>query len=261
MSNAWPLPLFALPSDNIAPSATASWVVGTADAAYPPANVLDLDPAHPAKANETTATLRLTFGGNVTPVGVALINHNLAGATVTLSNNAGTPLSTGITIPANTPDGQCLNPWLDLSALGNRTASQWNIAVSGASLAVGIGEVWLVTALRDFNAIWGFEVKPTYLVTRHKTFGGTLLQHNKRVRMRRAMAQIDLDADRASLEQLHQECMGGIKPFLFIPDEAENDAWLATLMPESFATKFSSPEITHMPLSIEEVSSGPPLFP
>ncbi len=265
MANDWLQPLFSLPTDDVAPNATVTVTSGTANAEYPASFLVNRNPSKPGKATGAAITYRFTWSGTQIIAAIAIINHNLDGATVTLTSGSG--VNEAITIPDNTPGlyPTCVNPFHDLRAeytVGQRTDDVWDLAITGGVLGnVAIGEVLFLTDLREMPLKWGLKLSPSRGVIRHKTFGGSLLQYNKRIQIRSCSASVDWEEDRALFRQLEQEASGQVVPFLFIPDEAENDAWYVQLSGDSFHERPTNPGIIEMPIEMVEVSPGPPLFP
>jgi hypothetical protein len=202
----WLQPLFALPTEDVAPNATVTVTSGTANAEYPAANLVNRNPAKPGKATGVAITYRFTWSGNQIIRAIAIINHNLDGATVTLSNAAG--VNQALTIPDNTTGlyPHCVNPWRDLSedwTVGQRTDDIWDLAITGGALGnVAIGEVCFLTDLNELHLIWGAKLSPSHLNITHKTFGGSSLKYNKRILINGAAGRVDLDTDRDLMSQL-----------------------------------------------------------
>lgn len=261
MASEWPLPLFAMPRDNIA-SDVASVTCATADADYPAANLVDLKPAKPFKSTTTGAVIVFTFGSARALKAIVAVNHNLAGITATLTNNNGlTPVS--LVFPANGGDNNCRNAWarFDSQAAGVRSATVWTLTIAGAAANVAIGEILLLTDIRDFDLVWGLKVKPRHKQSRPgQTFGGTHLKYDKRILIREMSGQVNLKEDEAILRQLEAESKGGYRFFTFIEDEAENDPILMELDLDTFEYANTNPGIAEMPIRATETSSGPPLF-
>lgn len=254
---------YARPNDNVSPNAT--WTVQSGSAAasgYPASNVGNRNPAKPFKSVGTSTTLRATFGSNQVLVAVAIINHNLAGASsVVLTSGAG--LNQTVTIPANDSDGQCLNPFLDFSsaALAQRTSTTFDLAITTNALGnVAIGEILLLTALRDLRWMWGLKFQPGRAVVRHRTFGGSLLAYDKKIRVRRASGRVQLQSEETAMRLLETEGRGEVYPWLLIPVRTVNDCWFVQFVPGSFAYMPRSLGSTELVIEAEEVSSGPPLF-
>lgn len=253
-------PLYALPTDDISPGAQWSVVGGVENAEYTASHLGNRNPAKPAKLTGTSGTWRATVGSSVL-IGVALINHNFAGATVSITSGSGLNLS--IPIPANGSDGLCKNPWLDVTtaSLAQRTSTTFNIVITGGLLGpLALGEVVLLTALRELNLKFGAKYTPTRLLTRHRTWGGTHLQYDKKIRVRKANGMLELRDDEAAIRLLEEASIGGYHPFFFVPDEDVNDAWYVQHVPGAFSYAYDNVEITTMPFEVQEVSSGPPLY-
>ena len=113
--------IYGKPTDNVASEATITAQSGTVDTEYPLANLVDENPAKPAKLTTTTGRIMFDFGSAQTIQLIALIHTNLdAGLTVKIQANAtdswGSPsVDLAITIPTVPADSYPLNLWLDLS--------------------------------------------------------------------------------------------------------------------------------------------------
>jgi hypothetical protein len=254
-------PLIVMPQADEAPNAQWSVVSGTENVEYPASYLGNRNPARPFKATGTSVTARATFGSDVILVGVSIQNHNLAGATVSITSGSG--LSQPIPTPANDYDDLWIGPWLDFSSalLVQRTSTQFNIVVTGGLLGpIAIGEVILITAFTDLNLKLGAKYQPTRLQIRHRTWGASHLQYDKRIRIRTAKGMLDLRSDEATMRRLEAEAIGGYHPFLFIPDEDVNEAWYVQLVPGSFSYSLQTHGVTQMPFEVQEISSGPRLY-
>lgn len=254
------LPLYARPSDNVAPNATVTVTAGAENAEFPAAFLVDLRPDKPAKLTGTSGTYRFTFSGNQILEGVVIAGHNLAGAVVTLTCAAG--VNQVIAIPANV-GGQPVTAWIDLRESfteAQRTDDIWDLAITGASAAIGIGEVLLLTNLRELDWIWGPTITPEYDTVQHRTFGRARILYDKRILVHRMRGQVNLEADYSDLRALHAEARGPVNVFVIIPDEDTNEAFLMAFTPTGFSWSPTDPGITQMPMELEQVSNGPPLF-
>lgn len=252
-------PLIAYPSDKTSPTLSMT----NADATFPAANGTDLDPGNVLKASTTSTVITLTHGASVTAQGFAIINHNLAGATVTLANTAA--YSQTITIPARTADGQCVNAWRDMRTDPNTSAAVWTLTITGASANVAIGELVMVTSLRrvgwivsvggtaaDFRFTW-----PKRIL---RTFYGARLVYDTGTRVRSAAGQTLTETDRAMFLAITQSAKGASVPFLFIPDSVVNDAWWVVIPDASeIGWTFQTSTILEMSFALEELPSGLPL--
>jgi hypothetical protein len=256
--------LIASPSDNLATTATPTWAVGSANALYPVANVITLESDQVAKANETTATLRLTFGGSETLVGLGVINTNLGGLPVTLTNNGGMAAQV-VTVP-DPADGLAQSVWFDLRGVTGASGSQWNIAVAGAPSGVAIGTAiavgaWLAPRLR-----WEYEMRERFPVISHRSSLGKRFVYRVPVRYRFFEAIAHWAEDRDLLRELRRDAQGSVIPFLLIPDEDDADALLVQWLEEDMRERypfhdgsFSGETVTGVvdqPIQFEETSSG-----
>lgn len=145
--------LTARASDVITSAATLSFLSGAAAAAFPLNNAKDGKAHTVFKSTGTSCTIRSHWAAPVTLEGLVLPYHKLAGCTVTVTNPAG--FSQVITIPANTADGHCIDPWKDFRGLSNVTDDDWDIAISGAATVVALGEIVWVQAWRELLLDWG----------------------------------------------------------------------------------------------------------
>lgn len=217
--------LYCRPSDIVTPAATLSLTAGGANAAYPLTNLQNGIPAKPFKATGTSCTIRATFGSPVSLSAISFGPHNLAGATVALSNN-GTMGSTPVPIPANREDGLSVNPFFAFPA---DAATQWNLAISGASANVAIGELQLIVQMRTLLIEWAFKEAEAHTTVGSVTDYGVKMKYWLGVAQRRLSAHVGLESERAALLSLIRDARGQFKSFLLVPDSSLNDAFLADL--------------------------------
>ncbi len=256
--------LYSLPSANVAPDATPTWSTGTPDTDYPLANVLTLEPDVPAKANENTASLRLTWGGAKTLKALALINLNCPGVTIQLSNNGGMVAQTFL-VP-DPEDGLCINAWFDLRDVSSNSGTQWTIAIVG-SAPVAIGTVVALESFEELRNRWDYRIRDRFPVIEHRTSLGKRLQYRTGTRTRLFSGDALLAEDRNAMRTLRREANGSLTPFVLIPDEEDADDVLLVQFagPDSdevyrfHAGSFSAATvegIVDQPLDLEEVNAG-----
>lgn len=253
---------YARPSDDIAPSATWSLTSGAAAGGYPVANVKNLNPAKPFKATGTSATLRATYGSPQTIVAIAILNHNLAGLSA-LAIQSGSGLNQALTVPPNA-GGQCVPFIVDLSTLSSvqRTSTTFDLVVTTTVLGnVAIGEVLLLTSIRDLWVSWGQQTQPQRLVIDARTFGGSPLLYNKRVLVHRLTGQVEPSEYEATLRTLETEAEGSVHPWLVWPDVTVSRCHYVKFSPGTFRWTRQAPNLSTIPVDLEEMSAGPPLFP
>ena len=198
--------LIATPSANIAPTGTPSWATGTEDTDYPLTNSLTLEPDDVSKANETTATYRLTFGGAELLVGLVVVNTNAGGTTATLTNNAGmTPQA--VVVPAS-EDGLCQNIWFDLREVTSTSATQWNVAFVGTDGPVALGTVLALTSWLSPRLRWEYNIREAVPNISHRASRGKRWTYETGTRVRFFEAEAHWAEDVPILRSLRRETRG-----------------------------------------------------
>jgi hypothetical protein len=242
-----PLPLLAFPADDHVTAATVAW--GSEDIAFPAENVQDSDPANVTKSTLASDTLTITTS-SIIPVAVALINTNATSATI---NGVSVP------IPALDAGGQRIHAWKDLTLSGLGSNTVWSIVLTRSSGPVWIGRICLVTAIQDVNMKYGLRLghkRPGDIEIQTRL--GSIIRHNAKIRQRTAEGEVDWQPSEAMLRQLDANAEGANTPFLFIPDEATNDAWFVTFKSSEFWVRYEDVDVRMIALSFLEVSNGPP---
>jgi hypothetical protein len=227
--------LVGYPSSNVAPTATPSWVVGTPASGYPVANVLTLDPGEVAKANEMTATLRLTWLSPVVPVAILLIHTNFGSASsVTASNNGGmTPIPVTV---RETRDGLGECGWVDMRGVAGASCTQLNIAAVGTDGPVAIGTIIVLTAVESPRTRWeyltGAKLPKIKLVPSSGARDFVFARPTKR---RKGRFSWHWAEDRAFWRRLWEEAYSVTPtPFALIPDEDDSDAMLVQFVDDEY---------------------------
>lgn len=200
----------------------ASWslTVGSADSAFPLTNLNSVYPHLVSKTTGAAATYRGTISSAAIQ-GIAIINCNLAGLTLTITNNGGMA-SQSLVIPAAPADGVSLNGFVDLRAV-TTAATQWNVAISGAAANIAVGKILLYSALGTMLIRWGVRVaekKPTRVF---RTEYDIALGSRKAVRYRTFLPSLNRETQRAAYTTLRRGSEGPTQPFLFILDHMVND--------------------------------------
>lgn len=254
---------YVKPSQNGAADFTPTWAVGTANASFPIANVLTLEPDVVAKANENTATLRLTAGVAKHLVGLLLFNVSFPGITVSLTNNAGMATQTK-TVPSP-EDGLTINAFFDLDGIANTTATQWNLAVVGAR-PVAIGTVIPVYGWTETRVRWDMDFGETFPMIEQRSGHKKRFQYRIPVRYRTYTATPFYAEDRNAIRTLRREAKGSFTAFGFVPDRNDVDVILAQFSGEDHRehaqftdglfTDDTARGVVEMPITLEEVSSG-----
>jgi hypothetical protein len=219
---------YCRPSDIITDSATIALTSGSANSAFPLANLYDRKAHTVFKSTGTGCTIRATFLTAKTLQAVALINHKLAGATVVLSNGAG--LSQAVTIPSNSEDGHCIDPWKTLIGVANASSTTWDLTITGAATVVAIGELLLVQTLRTFNFDRESDEAETHASIVQPTDYGVRRKYSMATRQRSKRGTVLASQTvRADVIALQRDARGPLKNFLLVPNESANDALFVDL--------------------------------
>lgn len=262
--------LFAFPSSNVAPTATPSWAVGTEASGYDVENVLTLVPGDVAKANETTATLRLMFSGNVTPVALVFIHTNWGGASSVTVTNGGSMAPQSVTI-RETRDGLCECGWVDLRGVANTTDDQWDIAVAGADGPVAIGSILVLTSIESPRTKWEYllgDWAPKVRLTPANAARDFIF--SRPTRRRSGQFVWHWAEDRPLWRRLWEEAYStNPTPFPVIPDEDDGDAMLVQFTDDRYRELYayfsgsfadsSQSGIVERPIEVLEEGAGAPL--
>jgi hypothetical protein len=249
--------LFANPSQDFVGNGTiVSMTNMSADPKYHRDNLKDNNPANVAKATATSTTIVIS-GTSVTIEGFVIVNHNLYGATVTLSNGLG--YSETITIPARTGDGSVINAWRDCRADSNRTASTWTLTITGASANVEIGRLYLVQQWYELTWKWEPDFSNERMTTTPKTthYGVTLV-YDRGYNIRAGSGATTDESMSALLKLLYQSAKGIVVPWIFIPNYLVNDAWYVRFKDKELKWKPTAPLFTPTIITLVECSMSLP---
>jgi hypothetical protein len=244
-----PLPLVGLPSNDLTLVSTTTFSMTNEDAEYPAENLGDGDPANTAKSTTNTTTITITTSSASVVIG-AIINTNAT--TVTINGVT-------VTIPAVELDGQRIHGWLDRRTTPLGPATTWTIVLTRPTGVVWVGAIPLLTAVSELNLRYGLEMgrrRPgdTAIPTRM----GSIMKHPADIRTRWAKGEVNLIENETLLKQHEASAEGFIGSFLFIPDEATNDAWYVSYAANDFKWGYPDYDVRPIPLAFEELSGGPP---
>ena len=221
---------FCRPADILTAAATLSLTAGAADAAFPLTNLQDGRAHTVFKSTGNAATIRSTFGSPVTLEAVAVHFHKLAGATVDVTNGAG--LDESLVIPANTPDGHCLDPWLDLRGFANLTSDIWDLEITGAATVVAIGELLWIETIREFEVQRGIVQEEELATVVHAgDYHPRIAAYHLGSRVRAFQGHLTPKTSADELLTLHRGAKGPLTPFWLVPDSTVNDALYGHLIP------------------------------
>lgn len=253
---------------------TCSVKTGTADSDYPASNLVDGKLWTPAKATIAAGECSFLFNfGSAKRVDLVAL-ANLASCTGFTAKWQGhtsdswtTPdVDLDLTLPTTDEDGQRVCPWLDVAAAkptaSDRTKQYWRLKFAASSGTMAVGEVWISATKRTLSTRSyrpGFTTTDDFSPIVHETEYGIRHVYERRVRARTWEGTIPMDS--ATLTALRSTFRGarrGVKPFLWIPDSAVNDAWWVTWAKE-FAVKSEFAELHEVDLEFREEIRGEPV--
>lgn len=141
-------------SENLLESATITIASGTELVDYEKANLADPNWAHPFKVSETSVDIRMNWASPVLPEFPVLGNPNLDVAATLAGNSTdswGSPAvaAQAFGVPTMRPDGTFTSPLLDLRAF--TAQSWWRLVVSGNTLPVILGCLWMGRYYREYD--------------------------------------------------------------------------------------------------------------
>jgi len=244
---------YCLPSDILSYAATWSLTSGTANSAFPLANLNSVRADRVSKLNETSGTYRGTISSHAVQA-VAFINCNLPGLTIPITNN-NAMASTNLIIPAASPDNLSINGFVDLRAV-TTAATQWNAAVPVNSANVAVGKILLIGTLREMVIRWRPrmpERKPNLI---QRTDRDVALGFKLGVRYRQLAIALMRESQRAAYTTLRRGSSGPQEPFLFILDTAVNDPMYVWFPQDEWTHQRESSSVTTWDDLLEEVNPG-----
>lgn len=248
-----PLPLVSLSGYDLS-LAGATFSMDNEDPDYPASNLGNGDPAVVAKSTANSDSVSIVTPDNETVVAVAFINTNAT----QIGISSGGPIPPLLTPPALDVDGQRVHGWMDLRDDPLTPSSLFAVGLVAPS-PVWIGHIALLTAIEPLNLKYGLQMgrrRPGDIEI--MTRGGSRIRMGYQVRTRWAKGMVDLIEDAAFLHTLEASAKGTVLPFIFIPDENTQDAWMVTFNANDFTQTIPNYDVREIPLAFEELSSGPP---
>jgi hypothetical protein len=258
-------------SDQVADNATITVQTGTVDPEYPASNLVDSNPAKPAKILETSGAWKFAFAGAQRVDFLAIPHHNLtAGLQVRIQGNAtdawGAPTFNAlITIPTWRDDGWPVGPWLDLTAQAGYSAGgfqYWRLTVVGANAApVALGEVWLGSAIRTLspNISWGAREGEQHKITEQETDFGVTLSYDFGLLRRTLVGEVDAtDAAKDAVRAWWRSTNGRARPTIIVPEGTVNEALMVRWAEPKIEVTREVLNRNTIPLAFQEVSRGLP---
>jgi hypothetical protein len=221
---------------------------------YPLTNLNTSRPDLPSKTTGTTATYRATFGGAKTILAIAVIHHNLSGLTLVVTNN-NSMASTNLVMPAATADGHPVNGWVNLTGIAT-SATQWNIAISGAAANIAIGKILLIETIRTLDVTWGVTHGDRHPVLQHRTDLDVALIYDLGVRLKTFTGDVVRESERAALTALHRDAKGMVTPWWFVPESAVNEALMVRFTTPELVWQRENLNASNTSIELEEATAG-----
>ncbi len=255
-------------SGNLLRTATLSVVAG-GDSDYPIANVVDGNPAWPAKNSGTTLRIVADLG-TATPAGLAAaIHHNLGNSTVLRlqgnATNVWTAPSLDVAFPTRTGlvGGYRENALLDFRASVASYRYYSFVVPSANAVAVWFGQLWLGVPINfhdDFRTD-SYSIRRMNTVLENLTYGEVSLRLNKGFVRRAVTGTI-----RARLQDVQQyldlfdALSGSAEPVLVMPDPAAPIGIMALLDQADITCSMVDVDAYDISVTFRELSRGVP-FP
>lgn len=258
--------LLGFPTHDVIWGASLASAQESADPNFAIENLQSNDPADTARFTASTVNIQIDLsGGNVTVVGIALINTSFTAGT--FESQAGSIGS--LTFPSRTQAGKQRNGFLDLRGLPNRTDDHFELDLTSGSSAPELGRICLITAWQAPEVlVEGAGAPPVFgarrpgQVEQMTRLGTTHRFVSPAHAPRRLTIETLTDTAAAILRQLAEENLELNRGFLLVPNEDVNDAWFAQCEMVDTEHQQTQPddvnEITPMTMTLLELSMGAP---
>lgn len=233
--------------------ATWSLTSGTANSSFQLTNLNSPYADRVSKTTGTTATYRGTIASTAIQ-GIAIINCNLAGLTLTITNN-NAMASQNLVIPAANADGLSLNGWVDLRAV-TTAATQWNVAISGAAANIAIGKILLLGTLSAVGIRWDWRMKETTPAIVKRTSRQVAVGYPSGTRYRAATVSLMRESQRPTWANLRRGSVGPTQPCVFVPDSTVNDPLYGWFPDDSWDHMRVFTSVSTWTDTIEEMNPG-----
>ena len=266
---------FAVPTGDVCYRATPTVTVvsGTEDPAYPAANLVDPNPAKPAKLLTDFGAWMLDFGSPVAANAVAPIYHQLdEDLPVRFAGNAtpswGSPsFEIDITIPAKTADNWWVSPWAEFDA--EQTFRYWLLDFGSGSpansLPISVGRLMLISTLytafsdHDNDVRWGGSESEEHGIIVLPTELGVETIYELGGKRRLFEEELALgNTSAAEFIALSRNARGRAGAWLLIPDASVNEAWIVRFEDPGWHRTREIIDHNIFPFRVRELSRGLP---
>lgn len=257
--------IYDVPSDKV--TGTWSQTGGTVNSLYPLANIDDGKPWNPTVFTANPSRIICDHGTPKRLEFISFYHCNFPatyGLHVQRGNVIGTALQdVAVTCPGPFASGHPSNPYADLSGTGVGSYQYTWLELPVTATLLSLGLVRLTGTKRSIAGSrlhWGIKAPKTFPLIERATDADTQLGYSRGTRARRwSGALMPTDAAFAILDAAFEECLGRLKPFMFVLDPNVNEAAWVKWGPDAAATflrTYTFLNLNDLPLDLEEVGRG-----
>jgi hypothetical protein len=256
---------YSHPRDNLLRTASSiTLTVGSVvSSEYSTARLFDGNPASPLILTGTSMDLDMIWGSPVLPEFVSIIHSNFTVAARLQGDN--TDLSTpDIDVPFAIPtvSGQkwFSSPFLDMR--GYTAKSRWRLRVVTNGYPVTLGELFFGSTMRVFTEDVDYLLDDAEFIATHgsivySTNYGVELAYRQQPLQQVINGNVRVShADVAKVLNWFEAAYGKARPFVIVPFEGVNDAWMVRFATDSLQQRPLGNGIYQIPLPIRQLSRG-----
>lgn len=261
--------LYALPLDDLTQgdSVTVS-AEANEESAYGAVQLIAEGPARPAGITADNGRWIIDAGAPISPVAAAALYHNIDAGTGTMRLEANSsdswgspPWTQDFVVPSATEDGWSVSPWMFLE--GSPSYRYWALAVDGPNSIdpIRVGRLMLLGTLRQMqnDVRWGVIEEEEHHILEHATDLGIETIYELGGKRRRFSGEFALDNSTSNeFITLCRSAKSRLTPWLLIPDETVNDAWIVRFEEPRWARTREIIDHNIFPYRVRELARGLP---
>lgn len=268
---------YALPQDDLLVDPLVIVTASAEDSEYPAENITGRTtsghlnvPSRPAKLTQGEGWWKFDLGSAQTVYGAALLYHSLD---ETLQMTLQGHTSDDFTSPSfeqdfdphvHHDDGWPVSPWMAFDA--GETYRYWRIVLAGSpsnSVDLQVGRLWLQGGAPfrqiETDVRYGGVLEEEHGLVEHGTELGVETIYDLGGKRRAFSGELGYrDDEAASLIRLARSAHSRVRPWLLIPDEDVNDAWIVRFQENKWAQTLENPNFSTFPFRVRELSRGLP---
>lgn len=246
---------YSLPAEDACQLDGTTVATSAEDSAYLAENLIDVNPAKPAKWTTTSGTATITLPTSTAVVGVAILYHNIAaGVSVDVNGES-------VTIPTWHEDGWPTNAF---KLFGSPiTASVFTVTIGANTANLVVGRVWLLTAQHTtaltFRASPAPQIEEEHGIVEMATELGVETIYELGGKRRALTVEFwGKLAQSTEMQGIRRYTQGRSQAFLIWPFAAENDPWIVRFE-DRVGTRIYTIDIRNtFPFRVKELSRGLP---